>query len=147
MNKKKLILIFALIVLQLSVISTMFIKSAYIKKYAIKNNTIFRLRCTAYDPFHPLKGRYAQLNLEWDDIKEIENRLGYRLKNVYDTINKYYLQEEYALSIEALSNNDFNALEPVLEIYVGKDGTCVQKELYVHVDGTELTVEDYIRNK
>ncbi|MBR7064860.1 MAG: hypothetical protein IKI31_06930 [Treponema sp.] len=147
MNKKKLILLFALIVLQLSVMSTMFIKSAYIKNYAIKNNTIFRLRCTAYDPFHPLKGRYAQLNLEWDDIKEIENRLGYSLKNVYDTINKYYLQEEYALSIEALSNNDFNALEPVLEIYVGKDGTCVQKELYVHVDGTELTVEDYIRNK
>lgn len=147
MNKKKLILLPLLILLQLSVVSAMFIKTATIKKYALKNNTVVRIRCYAYDPFHPLKGRYAQLRLNWDDINEIEEKLGYKIKNASDTIDEYYLQEEYALTIDAMSNGDFNTLEPVLEIYVGKDGTAVQKELYVHVDGREMPIEEYIRNK
>lgn len=147
MNKKKLILLPLLILLQLSVVCAMFIKTAAIKKYAVENNTVARIRCTAYDPFHPLKGRYAQLSLNYDDINAIEERLGCSLKNVLDTIDEYYLQEEYALTIDAMSNNDFNFLEPMLEIYVGKDGTAVQKELYVHVDGREMPIEEYIRNK
>lgn len=147
MNKKKLILLPLLILLQLSVVSTMFIKTAAIKKYAVENNTMERIRCYAYDPFHPLKGRYAQLRLNWDDINEIEEKLGYKIKNASDTIDEYYLQEEYALTIDAMSNRDFNLLEPTLEIYVGKDGTAVQKELYVHVDGREMPIEEYIRNK
>ena len=147
MNKKKLILLPLLILLQLSVVSAMFIKTAAIKKYAVENNTVERIRCYAYDPFHPLKGRYAQLRLNWDDINEIEEKLGYKIKNASDTIDEYYLQEEYALTIDAMSNSDFNLLEPTLEIYVGKDGTAVQKELYVHVDGKEIPIEEYIRNK
>lgn len=147
MNKKKLILLPLLILLQISVISAMFIKTAAIKKYAVENNTVERIRCYAYDPFHPLKGRYAQLRLNWDDINEIEEKLGYKIKNASDTIDEYYLQEEYALTIDAMSNSDFNLLEPTLEIYVGKDGTAVQKELYVHVDGREMPIEEYIRNK
>lgn len=147
MNKKKLILLPLLILLQLSVVSAMFIKTAAIKKYAVENNTVERIRCYAYDPFHPLKGRYAQLRLNWDDINEIEEKLGYKIKNASDTIDEYYLQEEYALTIDAMSNSDFNLLEPTLEIYVGKDGTAVQKELYVHVDGREMPIEEYIRNK
>lgn len=147
MNKKKLILLPAIIILQIAVISAMFIKPAAIKRYAVKNNTIFRIRCSAYDPFHPLKGRYAQLQLNGEDLLKIQETLGFRPKNVYDSVNQYYLQEEYAMTIDAMSNQDFNALEPVLEIYVGKDGTAVQKELYVHVDGRELPIEEYIRNK
>ncbi len=147
MNKKKIILLALIILLQISVISAMFIKTAAIKKYALKNNTVVRIRCYAYDPFHPLKGRYAQLRLNWDDINEIEEKLGYKIKNASDTIDEYYLQEEYALTIDAMSNSDFNLLEPTLEIYVGKDGTAVQKELYVHVDGKEIPIEEYIRNK
>ena len=147
MNKKKLILLPLLILLQLSVVSAMFIKTAAIKKYAVENNTMERIRCYAYDPFHPLKGRYAQLRLNWDDINEIEEKLGYKIKNASDTIDEYYLQEEYALTIDAMSNSDFNLLEPTLEIYVGKDGTAVQKELYVHIDGREMPIEEYIRNK
>lgn len=147
MNKKKLILLPLLILLQLSIVSAMFIKTAAIKKYAVENNTVERIRCYAYDPFHPLKGRYAQLRLNWDDISEIEEKLGYKIKNASDTIDEYYLQEEYALTIDAMSNSDFNLLEPTLEIYVGKDGTAVQKELYVHVDGREMPIEEYIRNK
>ncbi len=147
MNKKKIILLALIILLQISVISAMFIKTAAIKRYALKNNTVVRIRCYAYDPFHPLKGRYAQLRLNWDDINEIEEKLGYKIKNASDTIDEYYLQEEYALTIDAMSNSDFNLLEPTLEIYVGKDGTAVQKELYVHVDGKEIPIEEYIKNK
>ena len=147
MNKKKIILLSLIILLQISVISAMFIKTAAIKRYALKNNTVVRIRCYAYDPFHPLKGRYAQLRLNWDDINEIEEKLGYKIKNASDTIDEYYLQEEYALTIDAMSNSDFNLLEPTLEIYVGKDGTAVQKELYVHVDGKEIPIEEYIKNK
>ena len=147
MNKKKIILLSLIILLQISVISAMFIKTAAIKRYALKNNTVVRIRCYAYDPFHPLKGRYAQLRLNWDDINEIEEKLGYKIRNAADTIDEYYLQEEYALTIDAMSNSDFNTLEPVLEIYVGKDGTAVQKELYVHVDGIEIPIEEYIKNK
>ena len=147
MNKKKIILLSLIILLQISVISAMFIKTAAIKRYALKNNTVVRVRCYAYDPFHPLKGRYAQLRLNWDDINEIEEKLGYKIKNASDTIDEYYLQEEYALTIDAMSNSDFNLLEPTLEIYVGKDGTAVQKELYVHVDGKEIPIEEYIKNK
>lgn len=147
MNRKKIILLALIILLQISVISAMFIKTAAIKRYALKNNTVVRIRCYAYDPFHPLKGRYAQLRLNWDDINEIEEKLGYKIKNASDTIDEYYLQEEYALTIDAMSNSDFNLLEPTLEIYVGKDGTAVQKELYVHVDGKEIPIEEYIKNK
>ena len=45
-----------------------------------------------------------------------------------------------------MKQNDFNALEPVLELYVGKNGSVIQKELYVHYNGAELPVEQYIKD-
>ena len=45
-----------------------------------------------------------------------------------------------------MGRKNFNDLEPELEIYVGRDGTIVQKELYVHFNGAELPVEQYIKN-
>lgn len=146
MTKKKIITLSILIVFQLSVIASMFIKASAIRNYAKKNNTIIRVRCTAYDPFHPLKGRYVQLTLDSDDIKAAEESLGLKLSDIWKTANAYYLQEEYALIIDSMKQNDFNTLEPVLELYVGKNGSVIQKELYVHYNGAELPVEQYIKD-
>lgn len=146
MTKKKIITLSILIVFQLSVIASMFIKAGAIRNYAKKNDTIIRVRCTAYDPFHPLKGRYVQLTLDSDDIKAAEESLGLKLFDIRKTANAYYLQEEYALIIDSMKQNDFNALEPVLELYVGKNGSVIQKELYVHYNGAELPVEQYIKD-
>lgn len=146
MPKKKIVTLSILIIFQLSVIATMFIKAGAIRSYAKKNATIIRIRCTAYDPFHPLKGRYVQLSLDTDDIKAAEDRLNLKLSQIQETANAYYLQEEYALIIDSMNRKDFNSLEPVLELYVGKDGAVIQKELYVHYKGAELPVEEYIKD-
>lgn len=146
MSKKKIVTLSILIVFQLSVIATMFIKAGAIRSYAKKNDTIIRIRCTAYDPFHPLKGRYVQLSLDTDDIKAAEDRLNLKLSQIQKTANAYYLQEEYALIIDSMNRKDFNSLEPVLELYVGKKGAVIQKELYVHYKGAELPVEEYIKD-
>ena len=146
MNKKKLTALSILIALQIFVIASMFIKSAVVKNYAAKNQTIIRIRCSAYDPFNALKGRYVQLDLNFDDIKEAEIKTGIKLNHIRKTADAYYLQEDYALAIDAMKQSDFNALEPVIELYVGKDGTVIQKELYVHHNGAELTIEEYIKN-
>ena len=146
MSKKKIITLSILIVFQLSVIAVMFIKAGTIRSYAKKNDTIIRIRCTAFDPFHPLKGRYVQLTLDSDDIKAAEESLGLKLSDIRKTANAYYLQEEYALIIDSMKQNDFNALEPMLELYVGKDGSVIQKELYIHYNGAELPIEQYIKD-
>lgn len=146
MSKKKIITLSILIVFQLSVIAVMFIKAGAIRSYAKKNDTIIRIRCTAYDPFHPLKGRYVQLSLDTDDIKAAEDRLSLKLSDIQKTANAYYLQEEYALIIDSMKREDFNSLEPVLELYVGKKGAVIQKELYVHYKGAELPIEQYIKD-
>ena len=146
MSKKKIITLSILIVFQLSVIAVMFIKAGAIRSYAKKNDTIIRIRCTAYDPFHPLKGRYVQLSLDTDDIKAAEDRLSLKLSDIQKTANAYYLQEEYALIIDSMNRKDFNSLEPVLELYVGKKGAVIQKELYVHYKGAELPIEQYIKD-
>ena len=145
MNRKKIITLSILIVFQLSVIATMFIKAGAIKNYARKNDTIIRVRCTAYDPFHPLKGRYVQLTLDSDDIKAAQAKLGFDFSDIRKTANAYYLQEEYALIIDSMNWREFNSLEPVLELYVGKSGAVIQKALYVHHNGLELPIEQYIR--
>ena len=146
MSKKKIITLSILIVFQLSVIAVMFIKAGAIRSYAKKNDTIIRIRCTAFDPFHPLKGRYVQLSLDIDDIKAAEDRLNLKLSDIQKTANAYYLQEEYALIIDSMNRKDFNSLEPVLELYVGKKGAVIQKELYVHYKGAELPIEQYIKD-
>ena len=146
MSKKKIITLSILIVFQLSVIAVMFIKAGAIRSYAKKNDTIIRIRCTAFDPFHPLKGRYVQLSLDTDDSKAAEDRLSLKLSDIQKTANAYYLQEEYALIIDSMNRKDFNSLEPVLELYVGKKGAVIQKELYVHYKGAELPIEQYIKD-
>ena len=146
MTKKKIVTLSILILFQLSVIAAMFIKAAAVRSYAKKNDTIIRIHCAAYDPFHPLKGRYVNLNLVYEDIKAAEEKLGIKLPDIQKTANAYYLQEEYALIIDSMNWKDFNALEPVLELYVGKDGSVMQKELYVHYKGAELPIEDYIKD-
>ncbi len=146
MHRKKIITLSILIVFQISVIAAMFIKAGAIKNYARKNDSIIRVHCTAYDPFHPLKGRYVQLSLNSDDIKSAQDRLGCDLSNIWKTANAYYLQEEYALIVDSMSWKDFNSLDPVLELYVGKSGAVIQKALYIHHNGQELPIEEYIRD-
>ena len=145
MHRKKIITLSILIVFQISVIAAMFIKAGAIKNYARKNDTIIRVRCTAYDPFHPLKGRYVQLTLDSDDIQSAQAKLGFDFSDIRKTANAYYLQEEYALIIDSMNWKDFNSLDPVLELYVGKSGAVIQKALYVHNNGQELPIEEYIR--
>ena len=145
MHRKKLITLSILIVFQLSVIAAMFIKAGAIKNYARKNDTIIRVRCTAYDPFHPLKGHYVQLTLNSEDIQSAQDKIGCDLSDIRKTANAYYLQEEYALIIDSMNWKDFNSLDPVLELYVGKSGAVIQKALYVHNNNQELPIEEYIR--
>ena len=45
-----------------------------------------------------------------------------------------------------MGNRNFNELNPVLELYVGKDGSVVQKGLYVNYNGKEMPIEQYIKN-
>ena len=146
MNRKKIISLCILIIFQISVIAMLFIKAGTIKSYAKKNDTVIRIRCTAYDPFHLLKGRYVQLHLNYEDIQAAENKTGFDLSNIQKNADAYYLQEEYALIVDSMSNNNFNELEPVLEVYVGKNGAVIQKELYVHYKGNELPIEQYIKD-
>lgn len=146
MPKKKIITLSILIVFQLSVIAVMFIKAGAIKNYARKNDTIIRVRCTAYDPFHPLKGRYVQLTLNSEDIQSAQDKLDCDLSDIRKTANAYYLQEEYALIVDSMNWKDFNSLEPLLELYVGKNGAVIQKALYVHLKGQELPIEQYIKD-
>ena len=146
MNKKKIITLSSVIVFQLSVIAGMFMKAAAIRNYARKNDTIIRVRCSAWDPFHPLKGRYVRLNLNEEDIAQAEKKTGFKLSDIKKNADAYYLQEEYALIVDSMNNSDFNALEPVLELYVGKKGAFIQKGLYVHHNGTELPIEEYIKD-
>ena len=146
MNRKKIISLCILIIFQISVIAMLFIKAGTIKSYAKKNDTVIRIRCTAYDPFHPLKGRYVQLHLNYEDIQAAESKTGFDLSHIQKNADAYYLQEEYALIVDSMSNNNFNELEPVLEVYVGKNGAVIQKELYVHYKGNELPIEQYIKD-
>ena len=146
MNKKIIIIFFATVVFQIFAVSFLFIKTASIKRYAVKNNYIARISCTAYDPFNPLKGRYVQLTLNKEDVKQAELQTGISFKNIYRKANEYYLPEEYALSVDAMGNRNFNELNPVLELYVGKDGSVVQKGLYVNYNGKEMPIEQYIKN-
>ena len=146
MPKKKIITLSILIVFQISVIAAMFIKAGAIKNYAIKNDSIIRVHCTAYDPFHPLKGRYVQLTLNSDDIKSAQAELGCNLSGIWKSANAYYLQEEYALIMDSMNWKDFNSLDPVLELYVGKNGSVIQKAMYVHHNAQELPIEQYIKD-
>ena len=141
---KKMALILA-VVLQLSVIAAMFIRAGAIKNEAVKNNSIIRLSCTAYDPFDPFKGRYVRLSINRDELEAAGRRLGLDLSSLAKTSCDYYMQENYAREVDKINWQDFNNLKPVLELYVDKKGRAIQKALLVF-DGTkEIPIEEYIR--
>lgn len=43
--------------------------------------------------------------------------------------DRYYLQEEYADKLDHMSASRFKELNPVLELWVGKNGDAIQKDL------------------
>lgn len=61
--------------------------------------------------------------------------------------DEYYMQENYARYVDRIQGNDFNALEPVLSLYVGKNGRCVQKGLTVLDNGERIPIEEYCRRR
>ena len=104
---KKIALILA-VVLQLSVIAAMFIRANAIKNEAVKNNSIIRLSCTAYDPFNPFKGRYVRLSIKRDELEAAGRRLGLDLSGLAKTSCDYYMQENYAREVDKINWQDFN---------------------------------------
>ena len=63
------------------------------------------------------------------------------------SFDEYYMQENYARYVDKIHWDDFNALEPVLSLYVAKDGRCIQQGLTV-VDGEErISIEEYCRKR
>lgn len=60
---------------------------------------------------------------------------------------EYYMQENYARYVDRIRWDDFNALEPVLSLYVGKNGRCVQKGLTVLDSGERIPIEEYCRRR
>lgn len=143
---KKMALILA-VVLQLSVIAAMFIKAEAIKNEAVKNNSIIRLSCTAYDPFDPFKGRYVRLSINREELDAAVARLGLDLSRLAKTSCDYYMQENYAREVDKINWQDFNGLNPVLELYVDKKGRAIQKALLVHNGSQEIPIEEYIRER
>ena len=62
-NRRKIFLITALL-FDLTVFTVILCKPLMIQSDAEKNNKIIRLKCSLYDPFDPLKGRYVSLDFE-----------------------------------------------------------------------------------
>ncbi len=139
---------------QLIAICFMFVRAEQIKSYAEKNGTIIRVHCTAFDPFNPLKGRYVRLSITHDDeLNQKMKELNLTEKKLRKASSEYYMQENYADAVDQMKWKDFNALNPVLEIYVDKKGNCIQKALYVtpsDSDGNplqEIPIEKYIKEE
>ena len=71
------------------------------------------------------------------------NKDGSYSVSVTYSFTEYYMQEDYARYVDTIRWDDFNALEPVLSLYVGKDGRCVQKDLTVMYEGRRIPIEEY----
>ena len=57
------------------------------------------------------------------------------------------MQENYAQYMDTIQWEDFNALKPILSLYVDKKGQCIQKGLTV-LNGTDrISIEEYCRIK
>lgn len=143
LQKKHLIAV--VILFQLVVVASMFMKAWRIKHYAVKNNTIVRISCTAYDPFNPFKGRYVRLTLSQNDLESEGKKLGIDLQKLSKNCSDYYMQENYANFIDKISSKNLNDLNPVLEVYVDKKGGAIQKALLVQENNKEIPIEEYIR--
>ncbi len=93
---------------------------------------VVSLPCTAYDPYNPFKGRYVRLTITED--------------NPY--INEpveYYMQENFADKVDAMSSLKFSELKPELEIYVNEKGKYVQKGMTVMSEGRRIPIEEYLK--
>lgn len=121
--------------LELSVLTGIITYCNRIKHSAEKNGNIVVLECTAYDPYHPFKGRYVKLNI-------VDKESPYA-----KTHDEYYLNERYANIVDSIRWLEFNDLKPELELYVDNKGRAVQKSLTVLVDGKRMTIEDYCRSQ
>ena len=88
---------------------------------------------------HPQDGNvYIEVKNRWYSDTKVS--LSY-------AFSEYYMQENYARLVDRIQWNDFNALEPVLSLYVGKDGRCVQKGLSVLDEGERIPIEEYCRRR
>ena len=77
----------------------------------------------------------------WHDTDD-----GFSLRAAY-AFDEYYMQENYAKYADSIRWDDFNALEPILSVYVARDGRCIQKDLTV-LDGQErIAYEEYCRRR
>ena len=64
----------------------------------------------------------------------------------YD-FDEYYLQENFAQYADRISWSEFHALEPVLCVYVARNGRCIQKGLTVKVGDERIAFEDYCKRE
>ena len=57
-------------------------------------------------------------------------------ETIYLDLNfsKYYMQEEHADRVDKMTRNEFEKLNPVLEIWLSKNGEAVQKKLVLSED-------------
>ena len=57
-------------------------------------------------------------------------------ETIYLDLNfsKYYMQEEHADILDKMTRNEFEKLNPVLEIWLSKNGEAIQKKLVLSED-------------
>ena len=96
---------------------------------------IFRI--SAISSTMPEDGRvFIQASLNYS----YKNESGETACELDFNFDEYYMQENHALHLDSLQTEDFNALNPRLELYVDKNGRCIQKELYL----AGLPLADYM---
>lgn len=136
-SMKTKILFSCAVVIQLCVMFFLIFYSIGITKSAEKSGRIAVYNCTAYDPFHPFKGRYLDLTVTTKNTV-----VGDRLS--------YYIQENLADNYNKLSNRQIESLKPQIEVYVDSKGRYVQKALTVEIiDGqnqkVRIPIEEYLK--
>lgn len=131
--KTRFIIFISAFILEVAVLISIVSYCVRIKKSAEKNGTVIVLECTAYDPYHPFKGRYVKLNI-------VDKESPYA-----KTHNEYYLNERYANIVDSINWNDFNNMKPELELFVDQKGRAVQKSLTVLSDGKRMPIEEYCK--
>lgn len=90
---------------------------------------------------------YIEAELRWYDYDYSEGEKAVQSVRLDYSFDEYYMQENYARLVDRIQWSDFNALEPVLSLYVGEDGRCVQKSLTVLDAGERIAIEEYCRRR
>lgn len=136
MKKKNIVFMICALVVQLAALTYFALYSINIKNSAEKDGRIVKIACTAYDPYHPFKGRYILLTTS--ENAYIKNRA------------EYYLQENFADKVDAMNWKDFNELKPVLELYVDSKDQFVIKGVTVLAtpcdESSRIQIEEYLEN-